>query len=65
MEVIERFLIHDDYRALPINVGAISFATSNDCKKLTAINTVVFLAISYSLSQEGNEFVNRCKIQCK
>ena len=42
-EVNERFVISEDYSSLPINVGAPSFAISNNCKQLTVINTIVLL----------------------
>ena len=41
MEVNEWFAISEDYNSLPINIGVSSFATSNDCKQLAVINTVV------------------------
>ena len=43
MEVNERFVISEDYRLLPINVGAPSFAISNNFKQLILIKTVLSL----------------------
>ena len=45
----EKFVIHDDYSSLPINIGAPSFAISNNCKKPTVIKTIVFLTIKFFL----------------
>ena len=44
VEVNARIVIHDNYSPLPINVGAPSFATSNDCKQLMLMSTVVFFS---------------------
>ena len=43
VEVDERFMIHKDYSSLPINVRALIFAISYNCKQLMVINAVVFL----------------------
>ena len=60
-----RFMINDDYGLLPINIGEPSFATSNDCWQLMAINTIVFLTIGEDFSQQSNGFMNRCMLLCK
>ena len=39
----ERLKISDNYTMLPINVGAPSFATSDNFKQLMVMKTVVFL----------------------
>ena len=65
MEVNEKFVISDDYRFLPINVGAPSFAISDNCKQIIAINTIVLLTTGEILVPEGNGFVERCIILCK
>ena len=65
MEVNERFAISEDYTSLPINVGAPSFATGNDCKQLIIMNTVVSLTTSKGLAEVHNGFVNRYMLLCK
>ena len=50
MEVNKRFMISDDYGLLPINTGEPSFATSNACWQLMAINSIVFLTTGEDLS---------------
>ena len=50
---------------LPINLGAASFATSNNCKQLMVMNNTFFPTTGKGISQEGNGFVNRCMLLCK
>ena len=57
IEVNERFIISDDYSLLPINVGAPNFATSNNCKQLTIMKTIVFLTSGKDLAEKGNRFM--------
>ena len=41
----EKFVICDNYSSLLINVGALSFAISNNFKQLVVMNTVIFLTM--------------------
>ena len=50
VNVKERFMISDDYSSLPINVGIISFAKSNNCKKLMVMNTIDSLTTGESIT---------------
>ena len=45
MKVNERFVISEDYNLLPINIEAPSFATSNNCKQVMVMNTVISLLV--------------------
>ena len=65
MEVNERFVILDDYSSLPINVGLLSFAISNNCKQLIVMNTIVLPTTGKGLTDKSNEFMNRCMLLCK
>ena len=53
MEVNERFIISDDYNLLPINVGAPNFATSNNCKQLIAMSSIVYLLLDRVLFRKA------------
>ena len=55
----------DDYNSLPINIGAPSFATRNDCKQFTVMNTIVFLNNGEDFVKEGHRFVKKYMLLCK
>ena len=65
VEVNERYVICEDHSSFPINMGAPRIAISNDYKKFTVIDTVVFLNAGYGLAQKGNELMKRCMFLCK
>ena len=64
MELNERFVISEDYSSLPINIGVLSFATSNNCEQLTFMDTIVLITTGYYLFEEINGFLSICMSSC-